>query len=377
MATFAEYISQHVDAIVDDFEAFARTSGPAAEHLRSKELRDHAKIVLEAVAADMATPQSESAQDDKSKGQAKNSQFSQVMKTSRQHAQHRFQQGFTLPQMLSEYRALRTAVIRRWTEQLDGAGAEQLAELTRFGEAIDEGLTEAIAWYSQRLEDSRNMLVGIFAHDLRGPLGAVRLSAEYLQASDRLQDGELRAVTRIASSSARMAGYVDDLLDFTHTLLGGGLPISRKPVDLACWCEDVVDEIRAAHPAAEVHLEVLGSTSGQWDPIRLSQLLSNLVTNAIIHGDPHQPVTVRLSTTVGGASIDVHNHGDAIAVSDLPTLFRPLMREPQDQKRRRGSSGLGLGLYITREIAVAHGGSVEVTSEAGAGTTFKVCLPLE
>ena len=377
MSTFADFISQHVDAVVDDFEAFARTSGPAAEHLGSEELRDHAKVVLEAVAADMATPQSESAQDDKSKGQAKNSQFSQVMKTSRQHAQHRFRQGFTLPQMLSEYRALRASVIRRWTEQLDGADAEQLAELTRFGEAIDEGLTEAIAWYTRRLEDSRNMLVGIFAHDLRGPLGAVRLSAEYLQASDRLQDGELRAVTRIASSSARMAGYVDDLLDFTHTLLGGGLPISRKLVDLASWCEDVVDEIRAAHPAAEVQLEVLGSTFGQWDPVRLSQLLSNLVINAIIHGDSHQPVTVRLSTAVGGASIDVHNHGEPIAVSDLPTLFRPLMREPQDQKRRRGSSGLGLGLYITREIAVAHGGSVEVTSEAGAGTTFKVWLPLK
>ena len=377
MSTFAHFISQHVDAVVDDFEAFARTSGPAAEHLGSDDLRDHAKVVLEAVAADMATPQSGSAQYDKSKGHAENSQFSVVMQTARQHAQHRFRQGFPLSQMLSEYRALRAAVIRRWTEQLDGADAGQLAELTRFGEAIDEGLTEAISWYTKRLEDSRNMLVGVLAHDLRGPLGAVRLSAEYLQASDRLQDGELRAVTRIASSSARMAGYVNDLLDFTQTLLGGGLPISRKPVDLASWCEDVVDEIRAAHPAADVQLEVLGNTFGQWDPVRLSQLLSNLVTNGIIHGDSHRPVTVRLSTAVGGAIIAVHNHGDTIAVSDLPTLFHPLMQQPQDQKRRLGSSGLGLGLYITREIAVAHGGSVEVTSEAGAGTTFKVWLPLE
>ena len=144
MTTFSQFILQHIDGVVDEFEAFARTTGPSAEHLPSKELQDHARIVLEAVAADMATPQSSSTQHEKAQGHA-NTSFSRVRETACKHAQHRFEQEFTLPQMVSEYRALRASVIRRWTQQLGVADADHLAELTRFGEAIDEGLTEAIA----------------------------------------------------------------------------------------------------------------------------------------------------------------------------------------------------------------------------------------
>jgi signal transduction histidine kinase len=376
MNTFAHFLGRHLDAVVDDFEAFARTSGPSAEGLDRQELRDHAVVVLQSVVADMSTAQSEAAQREKSKGLARNASSSRVAQTARQHAQHRFEQAFTLPQMVSEYRALRAAVIGRWTAQLTEVDGEQLDELTRFGEAIDEGLTEAIAWYSKRLESSRNMLIGVLAHDLRGPLGAVKLSADYLLRTDRLQDGELRAATRIASSSTRMAGYVNDLLDFAQTLLGAGLPITRQPVALAAWCEDVLDEIRAAHPAVEVRLEVVGDTTGQWDPDRLSQLLSNLVTNAIIHGEAGQPVTVRLEVPDGSASIQVHNHGEPIAAAALPTLFEPLLRSGDERHQRAGSSGLGLGLFITRAIALAHGGTVQVISEREAGTTFEVRLPI-
>lgn len=350
---------------------------PRAALLSVDELKDHAKVVMQAVAIDMATLQSATEQHEKSWGSAENAKYSRVWETSRQHAQHRFEQGFTLPQMVSEYRALRASVIHRWTAQLGGADAGQLAELTRFGEAIDEGLTEAIAWYSKRLDDSRNMMIGILAHDLRNPLGAVRMSAEYLRRDDRRQDGALRAVTRIVSSSERMTSYVNDLLDFTQTLLGAGLPITRSAIDLAAWAEEVVDEIRAAHPTAEVHLVVLDTLSGQWDQARLSQLLSNLVTNAIIHGDAYQPITVTSNASADGATIEVHNHGTAIEAADLPTLFQPLMQDRSHRERRSGSSGLGLGLHIAREIAYAHGGRIEVVSDVGSGTTFKVWLPLQ
>jgi signal transduction histidine kinase len=376
MVTFARFLEQNVDAVVDEFETFARKSGPAAEHLSSRDLRDHAKLMLQAIAADMATWQSSSSQQEKAEGHAANSAFSQVRRTALQHAQHRFQQGFTLPQMLSEYRALRASVIRRWTAQAHGADANQIDELTRFGEAVDEGLTEAIGWYSNRLEDSRNLLIGVLAHDLRSPLGAIRMSAEYLLRTDRLPDGGLRAASRIVSSATRMADYVSDLLDFTQTLLGAGLTVGREPLNLACLCQDVVDELRAAHPSATVLLEVQGDPSGSWSGPRLSQLLSNLVTNAIIHGDAERPVTVTVGQADAMATLAVHNWGAPIPAEDLPTLFQPLMQARSIHRREHGSSGLGLGLYIAREIVLAHAGTLRVLSEVELGTTFTACLPL-
>jgi signal transduction histidine kinase len=376
MKTFAQFIVQHIDAVVDEFEAFARTTGPSAEHLSSSELRDHARIVLEAVAADMSTPQSASVQHDKAQGHA-NPAFSRVRETACKHARHRFEQEFTLPQMVSEYRALRACVIRRWSEQLQVVDADQLAELTRFGEAIDEGLTEAIAWYSRRLDDSRNLLIGAFAHDLRSPLGAIQMAAQWLLRTDRLQGGELRAVTRIASSSMRMAGYVSDLLDFAQTLLGSGLPVTcDEPVYLASFCEDVIEEVRAAHPEATVVVKVLGTPEGLWDTARLSQLLSNLVTNAIIHGEADRPVTVTVAQADERAIIAIHNEGPPIASEDLPMLFQPPLDRRPGKPRHHGSSGLGLGLYIAREITLAHGGTLDVASDAESGTTFTVRLPL-
>lgn len=376
MSTFPAFIIDNVDAIVDEWEAFARTTGPAAANLSVSGLRDHAKVVLQAVAADMGSYQNAVEQHQKSLGAPEPVQPGQVQRTSRLHAQHRFEQGFTLTEMVSEYRALRASVIRRWTAQLPTADEAQLAALTRFGEAIDEGLTESIAWYSKRLEDSRNLLVGALAHDLRSPLGAVRMSAEYLLRTDKLRDGELRAVGRIVSSSMRMGRYVNDLLDFTQTLLGAGLPIVRGTLDLAALCEDVVDEQRAAHPEAKIEFEATAPVMGQWDAQRLSQVIGNLVSNGISHGEPGEPVTVRLRAGAGEATLEVHNLGDPIAPAALGTLFQPLMQGRGEGERRRGASGLGLGLYIVREITVAHGGKVGVVSEAATGTTFTVALPV-
>lgn len=375
MSTLARYIADNVDAIVDEWEQFARTTGPAAANLSATELRDHARVVLQAVAADMQSVQNEADQHQKSLGDAAPGVPGHVQRTSRLHAQHRFQQGFTLTEMVSEYRALRASIIRRWTAQLHAADEVQLSELTRFGEAIDEGLTESIDWYSKRLEDSRNLLVGALAHDLRSPLGAVRMSADYLLRTDKLRDGELRAVGRIVSSSMRMSRYIDDLLDFTQTLLGAGLPVVRGSLDLAGLCEEVVDEQRAAHPDARIEFASHAPVLGQWDSARLAQLVGNLVSNAIAHGERDAPVTVRLDEDVGGATIEVHNLGVPIDKSALGTLFQPLMQGRGAEDRHRGSSGLGLGLYIVREIAVAHGGGVGVVSDAELGTTFTVTLP--
>jgi signal transduction histidine kinase len=376
MSGFADFITRNVDAIVDDFEAFARTAAPAAASWGVKDLRDHAKVVLQAVAADMETAQTTRAQHLKATGNDVPDPFSRIKDTSRMHAKHRFEQGFTLPEMLSEYRALRASVIGRWSAQLQAPDRDDVVELTRFGEAIDEGLTESIGWYSRRLEESRNLLIGVLAHDLRSPLSAVRLSAEYLLRADRLGDADVRVVTRIASSSSRMAAYISDLLDFAQTLLGADINIARAPVDLAALCQDVLEETGAAHPTATLRLETAARPSGRWDAARLSQMLSNLLANAVNHGAADQPVVLRIAEAGDAAVLTVHNQGEPIPAEQLPTLFQPLQQSSSDRLRRSGSSGMGLGLYIAREIATAHGGSIGVTSSAAIGTTFTVRLPL-
>jgi signal transduction histidine kinase len=146
-------------------------------------------------------------------------------------------------------------------------------------------------------------------------------------------------------------------------------------VYLASFCEDVVEEVRAAHPEATVGVELLGTPEGSWDAARLSQLLSNLVTNAIIHGEAERPVTVTVAEADGLATVAVHNEGPPIPSDALPALFRPPLDRAPGKPRHHGSSGLGLGLYIAREIALAHGGSLDVASDAESGTTFTVRLP--
>lgn len=376
MTSFAAFIVGHVDAIVADWEAFAKTTGFAAAHLSSHELQDHAKVVLLAVAADMETAQSRREQHDKSVGQADGDDYSGVKRTTCLHAEHRFQQGFSLTQMVSEYRALRASIIRRWIGQTPSADTTQLDELVRFGEALDEGLTEAIRWYSHRLEESRSLLIGVLAHDLRSPLGAVRMSAEYLLRGERLVDGELLAATRIVASAGRMTGYIDDLLDFTQTLLGDSLHVVRAPLALGPHCHDVIEEVRASHPTATIRLDVRNAPVGAFDAGRLSQLISNLVVNAVIHGDAGLPITVTVERHGEAVQIAVHNLGEPIDAKDVPGLFRPLMQGRPPRDRRRGSSGLGLGLYIAREIAMAHGGTLTVTSDLEHGTTFTAQLPL-
>jgi signal transduction histidine kinase len=139
-------------------------------------------------------------------------------------------------------------------------------------------------------------------------------------------------------------------------------------------CRDTVDELRTAHPDRRIELEMRGDCWGEWDCDRLAQVVVNLVTNALDHGDPEAPVRVRIAgEAAGDVRVEVHNQGEPIAAEDLPFLFDPLRggRRP----RERSSRNLGLGLYIVDEIVRSHRGSIEVASTAEAGTTISVRLP--
>ena len=210
---------------------------------------------------------------------------------------------------------------------------------------------------------------GILGHDLRNPLAAIITSARLAMnraETDRLQ----KPLSRILSSGDRMTRMIDQLLDFTRVRLGGGIPLVRTELDLFPLVRQVIDELDGANPRCTLRSTSLGDTWGNWDQDRLSQLFSNLVANAVQHGVPEGGVAVTIDGRASNSvRVAVHNQG-AIPADRLPTLFEP-MAGRQMQKSR----GLGLGLFITRELVQAHGGSIDVRSDESEETTFTVVLP--
>jgi len=209
--------------------------------------------------------------------------------------------------------------------------------------------------------------IGILAHDLRNPLTAIATGAALLARLPETTQRAERIVERINKSARRMTVLIHDILDYTRGRLGGGIQLKRQPTDLGALSRSVVDEIRAGHPAAEIQLETAGKLTGDWDPARIEQALSNLVANAVQHGGRN----IRL--TASGEERDqvvltVWNDGDAIPQEHLAGVFDAFNKGDQSP------SGLGLGLFIVREIAQAHMGNVGVTSGAD-GTAFTVRLP--
>ena len=371
----SDLTKREVDHVVEEWESFARTEIPAGKNLSAEALRDHAKSILLAVVADLETPQTEQAQSQKARGAAPGNSM-RLTAAAQVHAKHRFQQNFTLNEMVSEYRALRASVIRRWYEQIGSVETAMLDELVRFGEAMDQSLTESISWYAGKVDDSRNLLLGVLGHDLRTPLSAVRMSAQFLLRSEGLDGRLTKAATRIVNSTDVMRTMVGDLLDFTQTSLGVALPVSPVAGDFSEMCQDVVTEVAALHPERVVNFEGAQNLTGCWDGGRIRQMASNLIANAVQHSASPTPVSVVVTGDTDAVSLRVHNEGLSIPENTRGTLFEPLMRateHPHD--RYTGSSGLGLGLYIAREIAVAHHGSIEVESTDEDGTSFTVRLP--
>ena len=171
-----------------------------------------------------------------------------------------------------------------------------------------------------------------------------------------------------------MQAFLDDLLDFNRTRLGLGINIAPTNIDLAEIFADELAQIRAAYPDRQLDLEVRGDSKGVWDGRRLQQLLSNLVLNAIKYGAPEAPVQVAVTGDETEVRFDVRNSGAAIEPAVLEQLFAPLKRGPEHENSWVSDGSLGLGLYIAREIATAHGGQIEARSD-NTETVFAVRLP--
>jgi signal transduction histidine kinase len=244
--------------------------------------------------------------------------------------------------------------------------------------AIAEHVAAAIARFAVAAELLRTvrfneMFTGILAHDLRNPLSAAIFAARV--ASDRNQNERLvNPLSRILRSGERMTRMIDQLLDVTRIRLQGGMPVVPEPASLGLILQQVIDELQTTHPDWNIQLQGEKDVKGVWDADRLSQVFSNLVGNAIEHGSGERQLEIVIdSPSTEEVAVKVHNRG-TIPAELLPEVFEPMMGKLRDLRKSRG---LGLGLYITKEIVRAHGGGISVSSENANGTTFTVTLPRE
>ena len=371
-----EFIDSHREQILMEWETFARTCAPASTTMDVTALRDHASEMLTVIATDLRTYQDANQQQAKSTGDAPES-GSAAGTAAEAHGAGRAESGYTVEQMVAEYRALRASVLRLWTRQQGELKSADIDDLTRFNGAIDQSLAESVAEFNESVEKAKEIFLAILGHDLRTPLGAIYTSAAFMLETNDLEEPHRTLTSRIASSASRSVKLVGDLLDFTRGRLGGGIPIVREETSLGKIVHDVIDEITTAHPERKIRVETRDEQLGNWDPARISQVLTNLIGNAIEHGSAGSPVTVELSGDEENAAITIHNSGSAIPAERLNGIFNPMKARVNIlQASAAGPTGnLGLGLFIAERIVHAHRGRIEVHSDEDHGTTFTVHLP--
>jgi signal transduction histidine kinase len=369
----SKFIIENMEAILTEWEAFAKTILPAAETMDSLALRDHAKQILEAVAIDIETSQTAREQSDKSKDLAPVLAGEETAATT--HGALRHLAGFDLKQLGSEYRALRASVIRMWQAQLSELGDAEFNDMMRFNEAIDEALAASIVRYSDEVDRSRQTFLAILGHDLRSPLNSIQMAASYLLKSEGLGDRQAEMSAGIKRNVSTMSLMINDLLTYAGAQIGREIPILSKASNMEETCRTALDEVRTAYPNAVFHFESSGDLKAGFDPARIQQVLSNLLNNAVKYGESGLPVTLSATGEAEAIFLRVKNFGNAIPPESMQLIFNPLIQLPSTESNSHVTASIGLGLFIAREIVRGHKGTIEVKSSEGDQTVFIVALP--
>ncbi|HUG73580.1 MAG TPA: sensor histidine kinase [Steroidobacteraceae bacterium] len=370
----SSFIKQNLEPILADWVEFAAQQLPAAAGLDERALRDHGKLILQEIAADMERPQNDHDRQEKSEGNSTTASAASDV-PSRSHARQRERQGFEVEQMVAEYRALRATVLRLWGASSTMAGAEDLEDVIRFNEAVDQATAESLSVFLAEMDKTRDLFLGMMSHDLRGPLSTIANCARIEQ---KTRSDESPTAAIVLRSIAQMKALLDDLIEYTRNRLGNGLAISPAPLHLETFVRDTLKEIEAISAGHVLELVVQGDTKGEWDGPRLHQALSNLVFNALKYGHPGSAIRVSLDgRRAEEVVLAVENAGKPIPAELLTRIFDPLVRAGgtySDAASHESGANLGLGLYVVREIAAAHRGTIEVSSNDSV-TRFELHLP--
>jgi PAS domain S-box-containing protein len=221
-----------------------------------------------------------------------------------------------------------------------------------------------------RAEYLREQLLGVVGHDLRTPLNTVQLGISALLMDSKLEERQTRHLTIMSRAARRMERMIHDLLDFTRARLAGGIPVTPAPMSLEQLLNRVLEEYRLAYPENPIVPTTEGDLQGHWDEARLAQLLDNLLQNALRHSLQDHPIALSVKAGPSQVTLAVRNKGPMLQLEEREAIFEPFRRG-----KRAAGEGLGLGLYIAKQIAEAHGGHISVESSVEQGTSFKVTLP--
>jgi signal transduction histidine kinase len=214
--------------------------------------------------------------------------------------------------------------------------------------------------------------VAILVHDIRTPLNLISLAGSALQEGVPLDARQERQVSRIMQGVKRITRLIDDLAILVRSRIGSPVPLTKAAVDLGVICQQALEEVKASHQHVSFGLQITENLTGHWDSERLAQVISNLTSNAVIHAAA-PAVQVSIQDKDQEVVLEVTNNGIPIPAEVQESIFEPLVH--QGGSSGSLSSGLGLGLFIVREIVTAHGGRVTVMSDESSGTTFTVRLP--
>lgn len=247
------------------------------------------------------------------------------------------------------------------------ARADLERQVTQLRKALPQGADAPPGAGPERSSMAR--LLAVVAHDLKNPIAAVRNALDVVERRETLSERGTQMINLARRSALSARRMIDEIVTFARLQDRTAFPLRLQPARLDALCRAALEEVGAALPGREIRFESVPVT-GQWDPDRLNDVLTNLVRNAVQHGDPAGPVNVTVRADADVATVTVHNRGEPIPPGLLPRLFDPYARAAQDTR------SVGLGLYIAAEVARAHGGRIDVTSTAAEGTTFVLRLPL-
>jgi signal transduction histidine kinase len=355
-----DILRQRESDIVDEAARFAQSLAPFAdESVDSAVLRDHLPSVLRAMVRDLERPQTREEEIAKSEGRAP---MPPAETAAEIHGRMRAESGLSVGQVVAEYRVLRSVVSRMWSDSA-AYDSDSRHDMIRFNAAIDQAIAESVSFHSAEMRRWRYALLAVIAHDLRGPLQSMAMISEFL--GERLRNTEhVPHIDRLASAAERLRILLDSLLDYSTTKFGRPMRLNLAQADLASALEAELDLVRSAHPTVSFILQCDGNLSGLFDENRVREAFSNLLSNAVQYSEPSTPVRAIATEAHGQIRLEVRNHGEAIPAEAVHSVFEPLRRA--DETRRAGTRhNLGIGLFIVREVARAHGGSVGVTYDDG------------
>ncbi len=399
----ANFIHANVELILAEWEVFAREiwpSTPAGTIIDPAALRDHAKDILLAATADMQSAQTAEQQSDKAKGEGHSGESStRINKASELHGAERGGSGFELWAVVAEYRALRASVLRLWRESGPSPDLNDIDEVTRFNECIDQSLTEAVRSYTEQVQQDRDTLLGneqvvrkeaedanrakdmflaTLSHELRTPLNAIVGWISILRIGGCSQEDLAEGLDVIERNTKAQVQLIEDVLDVSG-IVSGKLRLEIRDCDLIDTINAGIEVVRPTAEARDISLDVQldpDARRASCDASRIQQVVWNLLSNAIKFSRKGATIRVTLTREASSLQIMVSDNGQGISPELLPYIFERFRQA--DTGTRRTFGGLGLGLSIVKHLAEMHGGTAEAHSAGeGHGATFTVRLPIK